>query len=539
VLRRASDVVRAARVSWGRHSSRVASRIGAVVLFLCAFGMYWLQALAWPFQRGRDTWDYFAFYLSMLHAHTPYRLLMLFRVPVAPVVLGLPMQIGGAALLQLVLAVLFALSVVMWAAAAARFAPSAAVLTGATLVLWPGYGLMFHEPSSDCVSAAAFALLALVATRTCLRPRFRSFAGVGLVIALAVLTRPPNEGLLVAAALLPFAASGTWRARLLWGGTIAIAAILPLSLYALYNSERYGALTISRNGAAEIPFHANFGRIRAENGPASRRLAGVVEHYVLALPPWRALHVDADTYFRAASGYETVHLFGLSDKLFGLGDDYGLLHAAAEEVPTQKGDLRVKGISLRRAARSLWQLIDVRASHEDRTKPSRWPVPPAMTRRGGTIVPNPAALPPPVPGVEYGFLSCANPEIARCILADPSVAYASPAVRRRYRQITRTVSDWDAQLGTRHGSAWLGRQFVRANAHLPRPWIWLLVAAAALAIRRPRGALTIVFLCALGGAVLLIHALAESSETFFALPVAPAAYLAAICSLTGRRSGAA
>ena len=269
-------------------------------------------------------------------------------------------------------------------------------------------------------------LLALVATRTCLRPRFRSFAGVGLVIALAVLTRPPNEGLLVAAALLPFAASGTWRSRLLWGGTIAIAAILPLSLYALYNSERYGDLTISRNGAAEIPFHANFGRIRAENGPASRRLAGVVERYVLALPPWRALHVDADTYFRAASGYETVHLFGLSDKLFGLGDDYGLLHAAAEEVPTQKGDLRVKGISLRRAARSLWQLIDVRASHEDRTKPSRWPVPPAMTRRGGTIVPNPAALPPPVPGVEYGFLSCANPEIARCILADPSVAYREP-----------------------------------------------------------------------------------------------------------------
>ena len=76
------------------------------------------------------------------------------------------------------------------------------------------------------------------------------------------------------------------------------------------------------------------------------------------------------------------------------------------------------------------------------------------------------------------------------------------------------------------------------NAHVPPPWVWLLVAAAALAIRRPRGALTVIVLCALGGAVLLVHALAEGSETFFALPLVPAAYMAAICSLTGRRARA-
>src|SRR3989442_1961646 len=97
VLRGASDVGRAARAGWERLAGRAVSRVGAIVLFLCAFGMYWLQALAWPFQKGRDTWDYFAFYLSMFHEHTPFHLLMLFRVPIAPLVLGVPMQIGGAA----------------------------------------------------------------------------------------------------------------------------------------------------------------------------------------------------------------------------------------------------------------------------------------------------------------------------------------------------------------------------------------------------------------------------------------------------------
>ena len=192
---------------------------------------------------------------------------------------------------------------------------------------------------------------------------------------------------------------------------------------------------------------------------------------------------------------------------------------------------------MRRAGHSLWQLIDVHASHESRIKPSHWPVPPSTVMVAGTTVPNPAALPPPVPGVDYGFLSCASPEIARCILPDPSVAYRTAAVQRRYREITHTVSDWDAQLGTHDGNAWLARQFVRINAHDPAPWVWLLVAAPALAIRRPRGTLTIVALCLLGGVVLVAHAVSESAETFFALPVVPAAYLAAICAITGRRRG--
>ena len=55
-------------------------------------------------------------------------------------VLGVPMQIGGAALLQVVLAPLFALSVVLWAAAAARFAPSAAVLSGPPWCSGPATG---------------------------------------------------------------------------------------------------------------------------------------------------------------------------------------------------------------------------------------------------------------------------------------------------------------------------------------------------------------------------------------------------------------
>jgi hypothetical protein len=536
VLRGASDVGRAARSGWDRLAGRAVSRVGAIVLFLCAFGMYWLQALAWPFQRGRDTWDYFAFYLSMFHEHTPFQLLMLFRVPIAPLVLGVPMQIGGAALLQVVLALLFAGTVVTWAATAARFAPSAAVLTGAALVLWPGFGLMFHEPASDCVSAATFALLAFVATRACLAPCVSRFGVVGLVIPLAVLTRVPNEGFLAAAVLLPLAASGTWRSRLAWGGAVAVTAVVPLTLYALYNSERYGAFTVSRNGAAEIPFHANFGNIRVGNGPSSRELAGVVQRNILVRPPWQGLHVSPDTYFRAGSGYETVRLFGIVDHLYGLGSDYGLLHAAAEEVPTASGDVRIRGISMRRAAHSLWKLVDVHASHEDRTKPSRWPVPPATIRKAGATVPNPEALPPPVPGVEYGFLSCASPQISRCILPDPEVAYASPAVRARYRAITGTVSDWDSQLGTSNGNAWLSRQFVRVNAHVPPPWVWLVVGGIALALRRPRGGLILIVLCALGGAVLVIHALAEGSETFFAIPVVPAAYMAVFAALTGRRA---
>src|SRR5712691_1685842 len=104
-------------------------RTGVAVLFVVALVAYWLEALAWPLQRGRDSWDYWLYYLQLGDSHPPFSQLQLFRTPVTPIVTGLPMSIGGGHLLEVVMSLIYGGAVVAWAWAARPFGRRAALLT--------------------------------------------------------------------------------------------------------------------------------------------------------------------------------------------------------------------------------------------------------------------------------------------------------------------------------------------------------------------------------------------------------------------------
>ena len=63
------------------------------------------------------------------------------------------------------MAVLYAGSIVAWAAAARAFGTRAALLVALALLVYPAYGLMFHEISSEPIFAAGFALWAYLVVR--------------------------------------------------------------------------------------------------------------------------------------------------------------------------------------------------------------------------------------------------------------------------------------------------------------------------------------------------------------------------------------
>ena len=151
---------------------------------------------------------------------------MLFRTPLTPVVSGLALDVAGGALAEPVSALLYAGSIVAWAAAALTFGPRVALATSVALLAYPGYALMFHELASETVFAAAFALFALLVARAASRPSVAGFVLVGLAIALLALARPGNA-VLVAFALFPLALPARWGQRLRWAAAIAVAALFP------------------------------------------------------------------------------------------------------------------------------------------------------------------------------------------------------------------------------------------------------------------------------------------------------------------------
>jgi ribose transport system permease protein len=94
--------------------------------------------------------------------------------------------------------------VVAWTVAARAYSTRAALLVAAALLVYPAYGLMFHELSSEPIFCAGFALWALLVVRAAEPPSTRRFLWVGLGVALlAGLAWGMLNGFLIAKARIP------------------------------------------------------------------------------------------------------------------------------------------------------------------------------------------------------------------------------------------------------------------------------------------------------------------------------------------------
>src|SRR6476469_5068945 len=162
-------------------------RLGAIVLFVVALAVYAVRAIGWPLMGGRDLDEYLYGYVQLLDWHPLLPWSMMFRTPVPGIVDGAALDAAGGFFAEPLMAVLYASSVVAWAAAARAFGTRAALLVAAALLVYPAYGLMFHEVSSEPLFAAAFALWAFLVVRAASTPSPTRFALVGLGVALLAL----------------------------------------------------------------------------------------------------------------------------------------------------------------------------------------------------------------------------------------------------------------------------------------------------------------------------------------------------------------
>jgi len=503
------------------------------VLFALALAAFAVQSLGWPMAKGRDTWDYLVYYLQILDTAPPIGDLQLFRTPLTPIVVGLPLELGGIWGLELAFALLYATSVVAWSATALVFGRVPALFTAGLLLVYPAYATLFHQASSDAVFAAGFAVWAWLLARALRAPTMGAFVAVGAGIAVLVLTRPANQVLLVFA-LAPLLAPVAWRRRLILVGACAAAAAVPLTAWAVHNGIRYDDVTVARGGKAWVPFLQVFTANRTiapENGDASRRLAELVEDEVLASDPHASLDVTLEAYLANPSNYEVVRLLALSDTVLGRDENYEVLFDSAIEAIRANPGTYARGV-----ADTFWEFLRQKPLREGvAPRPQTAPeAPPRTFESGGATLPNPAAF-VLVEGVPYGFVWCASDYIDSCILSDPSQVWVDPEQQERYREIVTRVRTWDAELPTREGIDAVTEILNRITPRFPTPVLWLVVGVVALLWRRPREWRTIVLLWLAAFLVLLIHAASQGVAPEFALPVYPIFIVAALGALAGDR----
>ncbi|MBA2294813.1 MAG: hypothetical protein H0W16_06745 [Actinobacteria bacterium] len=513
---------------------RVISPAGAAALVAVALASYGVQALAWPLQRGRDSWDYWLTFLQLADTEPPFSALQVFRTPIAPLVTGIPMWLGGAALAEVVFGVLYALSILGWAWAVAPLSRAAALATALVLLVTPTYAGLFHEVSSDHVFALLVAWWAGAVVRAFSTGSTTWLAAVGGGVALLTLCRPAAQVLLLATVLVPLLAR-RHRTPILRGLAVCLAAaIVPLAAWALHNAARYDDLTVARGGKAWVPFFRVGGDVDPRNGDASRRLAEAVEREVLTLPPYASRRVDVETYFGGVGNLEVIRLIALSDRVFGRDDDYDVLFDASLETIRTEPWAYVRGV-----ADTFRDFLSQRYAPEVRERPVRFASLPAELSVDGEPFPAPVTVSPLVPAIRYGFVWCPTDDLERCVVRNPLAALGDASEARRYDELVDTIRDWNAQLPTRDSNAWLASKGGTASDRWPRPFLWVVVAALALAVRRPRGTMPVLVLLGSATVVLLVHALSQAPQSEFQLPFVPLWIAAVLVGLLAPRKRAA
>jgi 4-amino-4-deoxy-L-arabinose transferase-like glycosyltransferase len=510
-----------------------------VLLFALGIAVYAVRAIGWPLVGGRDLDEYLYGYIQFLDWHPLLPWSMLFRTPVTPLVAGASLDVAGGALAEPLLAALFALSVVAWAAAARAFSPRAALLVAAALLVYPAYGLMFHELSSEPLFAAAFALWALLVTRAAERPSARRFAVAGLGVALLALIRPGNA-VLLAFVLFPLLLPVRLPKRAAWTAAFLAAAILPLAAWAVLNGVRFGDYTLARGGNAVIPFYRAFISdkiVSPDNGPASRRLAAAVKAHLLTRDPYKAYGVTPAVVFSSGSFRIHEDLYLLSDQVFGWKTDYSVLRRAGIEAVRAHPGKYASGV-----AHTVW--------HQLARSYFRAPPAPAATSSGSasapaTVVVKGRRLPAPtegqpIPAGQSVWISRPDNSIRDVWTSATQhhLVFRNAFDRLRFDRIIRERNSLFAALPHRRGNAQLALRLNQLSRWFPRPIVWIVLGLLGLAWRRPRGTRILVALALSALLVIVFNALGLFADPHFALPVAPAFVLLGAAALLGARAPA-
>jgi hypothetical protein len=516
----------------GEVCSRLARRAAALaetprgvgIVFLAALAFWWLEALIIPLGPGRDFGTYLGSYAQLFHSDPIDLGYVLGRTPLAPLVMGAVLDLAGGALAEPFMSVLYAASIVAWFLAARRLGGGrAALLAAVVLVAYPGYGILFHELSSDSIFAAAFAGWALLYVRALLAPRVAVFALAGAGVGVLALIRPANQALLVLA-LVPLVLRLPWRKRLVSAAAFVLPAVVLLAGWAIQNGLRYDTYTVARGGNATVPFYRAFVTdkiVRPSNGPASRELARAVQRELLPKEPYRSYGISLDDFFGEASSRMQEDLLALSDRVRGWKTDHRWLRDVGVEAVRAHPRQYARGV-----AGSTWGMLK---DGLYRSLPSNGMGGAGPSGDGGTIVVGGRTLPrptedQPIPAAHEGGVATPDGSIYT-VWTSPTehhLVFVHPGDELRYQQLHRRMDELAANLPDRGGSPSLAHRLNQASRWFPPPFLWLILGIAFFLIRRPKRALALWAPGVAALVVIVLSALGLPAEPHYAVPVAPA-----------------
>jgi hypothetical protein len=570
---------------WRSFEAWVGTRGSAVGLLVLALAVFAIQSAVLPAYPGRDMARYLQTFIQLGYHVPVYPAVLNTRGPLSALGVGLPLELGGWAA-EVFLAVLYALSTVAWARVALTFGSRAAILTSAFLLVFPSYGILFHQLASDALFAAAFAGWALLLARAIQRPSISAFALAGAGMGVLVLVRPANQVLIVMS-LVPVLLRAPWRDRLAWLAAFYVPAVLVAQSWKFFAELRYGdavalgpstgllalalllvplllpapwrgriavvvgllvvaglavkglpgqspaqyTRSVIRNESNQFLYRSfELDRIMSpDNGPASRKIARIVQRELLTREPYRSYGIDVDEFF--ASG---------SDRIFG--DLTGVVTPQDLSAATREAIRAHPGKFASSIARTLWEQLASRPVYapEAIAAPDTQPAAaqPAETQFilvNGRRLPKPTEG-QPIPASAIGPMLWTPGGPAQEVWTSPtehSFVFTDPRDERRYDKLGRDVGRLSNRIPVRDGDQAVLHRLNQVSHRFPPLIAWLVIGGVALGLRRPRNALVALAPTVAGLVVIGATALVAPSVPEYAAPVSPAFMLLAAVGLVG------
>ena len=576
--------------SWRSFESWVGTRGSALALFALALAVFALESLVVPAFPGRDMIRYLQAYLQLPWQTPIVPSVLNTRGPLADLGVGLPLEAGGW-VAEIWLALLYALSILAWARVALHFGARAAIATSALLLVYPGYGILFHGLSSDALFAAAFAGWSVLLARAILAPSVRTFLLVGVGLGVLVLVRPANQVLVVfallplvlraplgrrfswlAALFVPAAVlSQAWKALATWrwgtamglapSATVLLASVvlLPL-LFAppwrrrlwlalgvaaipiliavvfvkgmnLQSPSHYARALVQSPGGNVFLYRAfELDRIVSpENGPASREAAAVVRRELLSKEPYRSYGVDAPTFFSSGS-----------DRIFG---DFTSLSGQVDlSAVTQEAIGRHRRAFLTSIASTIWQMLWTRRVYVPEGGSALASDGGATTgNASGYVVIDGRRLPrvsdgQPIPSSRVGLViqTLHGPagEVWLSAARHPLV-FTDLRDKERFDEFQAATQRLNARIPTRSRDETVVHRANQTSHVFPPPIVWLLLGSVGLLVRRPRRALVALAPALAGLVVIVATGLIAPAVGEYAAPVSPAFIVLAAAGAVG------
>ena len=319
----------------GNAAPRYGFILNVVMIMILSLVIYYGYGIAWPLGHGRDYGTYLEYYVQMTDSQPTLPVLMLYRTPVAPIVIGATLQLGEGALLEVVYGLFYSISVVSAYYIGSQLSQRTGWFTVLCLWLYPPFAILMHSAGSDSMVGFVWITWCAIVFWTAKTPTLSKFILHGFIALILTLIRPGNMLPLMLFTAFPFTLTNyPLRKRLIQAATYLATVLLLITCWQSYNFYRYGQFTVARgqNAAMLYRIFVNDHLIKPSNGPATQEFLDVIERDLLTKEPYKSYGVDLNELLTVRSPRIYSDLVSLSDRTWGWYANYTMLRDVSFEA---------------------------------------------------------------------------------------------------------------------------------------------------------------------------------------------------------------